>query len=227
MRNLVLQNGKIVSIFIMATAFFMLPRTSIANDLKTCMTEMLYQVSDSLTIAELRLECEKQIHEGTYPEKSEQPSALSKRLGQDTDNVLKPFTLMAHKPNYLLIAAHNTYGYNAEPYQEQYDNPSLELKDTEAQFQLSIKFPLAVNLFDTVDIYGAYTNRSSGKYIVAIYPLHSEKPTTSQRDGCNSILNGNFSGSQILPTCLVLSISQMAKAAFYPEAGIEFMLILS
>lgn len=160
MRNLVLQNGKIVSIFIMATAFFMLPRTSIANDLKTCMTEMLYQVSDSLTIAELRLECEKQIHEGTYPEKSEQPSALSKRLGQDTDNVLKPFTLMAHKPNYLLIAAHNTYGYNAEPYQEQYDNPSLELKDTEAQFQLSIKFPLAVNLFDTVDIYGAYTNRS-------------------------------------------------------------------
>ena len=41
MRNLVLQNGKIVSNFIMATAFFMLPRTSIANDLKTCMTEMM------------------------------------------------------------------------------------------------------------------------------------------------------------------------------------------
>jgi len=160
MRNSISQNGKVVLIFILSAALFMLPGTSSANDLKTCMTEMLDQVSDSMTIAELRLECEKQIHNGTYPEKSEQPSALSERLRQDTDNVLKPFTLMAHKPNYILIAAHNTYGYNAKAYQEQFDDPSLEVKDTESQFQLSIKFPLAVNLFDTVDIYGAYTNRS-------------------------------------------------------------------
>lgn len=160
MRNSVSQNGKVFFIFMMSAALFMLPSVSIANDLKTCMTEMLDQVADSMTIAELRLECEKQIHEGSYPDKSKQPSALSKRLRQDTDNVLKPFTLMAHKPNYLLIAAHNTYGYNPEAYQEQFDDPSLDVKDTEAQFQLSVKFPLAVNLFDTVDIYGAYTNRS-------------------------------------------------------------------
>jgi phospholipase A1 len=37
---------------------------------------------------------------------------------------------------------------------------SIEAEDTEAQFQISMKVPLAVNLFDTVDIYGAYTNRS-------------------------------------------------------------------
>ena len=90
MRNSISQNGKVVLIFILSAALFMLPRTSSANDLKTCMTEMLDQVSDSMTIAELRLECEKQIHDGTYPEKSEQPSALSERLRQDTDNVLKP-----------------------------------------------------------------------------------------------------------------------------------------
>ena len=159
MRNLVLQNGKVVLIFIMATAFFMLPRTSIANDLKTCMAEMMHQVSESMTIGELRLDCEKKIQTGAYPD-DKQISAASKRLRQDERHILEPFTLMAHKPNYLLFAAHNTYGYSAEAFQEQYDDPSIEIKDTEAQFQLSVKFPLAVNLFDTVDIYGAYTNRS-------------------------------------------------------------------
>lgn len=42
-----------------------------------------------------------------------------------------------------------------------FDDPNREWKDTEAQFQLSIKFPLLVNLFnDTFDVYEAYTNRS-------------------------------------------------------------------
>jgi phospholipase A1 len=113
-----------------------------------------------MTIGELRLECEKQIQMGVSPEKDKQVSAVSERLRQDKKHILEPFTLMAHKPNYLLVAAHNTYGYNPEVYQEQFDDPSLEVKDTEAQFQLSVKFPLAVNLFNTFDLYAAYTNRS-------------------------------------------------------------------
>lgn len=160
MKNQISGNGKVVLFFLLSTALFMLPSASTANDIKTCMTEMLEQVTDSMTIAELRLECQKQIQAGTYPEKSEQPDIISKRLEQDAENVLKPFTLMAHKPNYLLMGAHNTYGYSGELYQLQFDDPSLEGKDTEAQFQLSVKFPLAVNLFNTFDIYGAYTNRS-------------------------------------------------------------------
>jgi len=147
-------------IVIMAAGLFILPRTSIANDLKTCMIEMLDQVNDSVTKGELRLECEKQIKAGTYTENDKQPDDLSLRLKEDTGNVLKAFTLMAHKPNYLLFAAHNMYGYNSEVYQEHYNESSLEADDTEAQFQLSVKFPLAVNLFDVVDLYAAYTNRS-------------------------------------------------------------------
>lgn len=160
MGNPISKHGKVVLISVLAAGLSALPVSGIANDLKTCMTEMVHQVNDSMTIAELRLECEKKIHEGTFPEKGVKPSAVSERLRQDTDNILKPFTLMAHKPNYLLIAAHNTYGYNSEAYQEQYNDPSLVADDTEAQFQLSIKFPLAINLFDTFDIYTAYTNRS-------------------------------------------------------------------
>jgi phospholipase A1 len=67
---------------------------------------------------------------------------------------------MAHKPNYMLIAAYNAYGYSADLFQEQFNDPSIQADDTEAQFQLSVKVPLAVNLFDTVDLYAAYTNRS-------------------------------------------------------------------
>jgi len=160
MRNPVLQNGKGFFIFLLAVGLFILPRISIASDLNTCMTEMIHQVSDSMTIGELRIECEKQVQMGASLEKDKPVSVVSERLRQDKSHVLKPFTLMAHKPNYLLVAAYNTYGYNAEVYQERIDDYSLELKDTESQFQLSVKFPLAVNLFNTVDLYAAYTNRS-------------------------------------------------------------------
>jgi len=160
MRNSVLQNGKTVYVFLLVAGLYMLPITSTASDLNSCMTEMIHQISDSMTIGELRFECEKQVQTGTYPEEEKQVSAVSERLRQDKSHVLKPFTLMAHKPNYLIVAAYNTYGYNSEVFQEQTGDSSLELKDTEAQLQLSVKFPLAVNLFNAVDLYAAYTNRS-------------------------------------------------------------------
>lgn len=155
-----LKNCQDFMIVIVVAGLLVLPRTSVADDLKTCMTEMFDQANDAMTKGELRLECEKQIKAGNYPQNNEQPLVLSERGEADADNVLKPFTLMAHKPNYLLFAAHNTYGYNSGVYQEQFGEDSLEADDTEAQFQLSIKFPLAVNLFDVVDLYAAYTNRS-------------------------------------------------------------------
>ena len=160
MSDCLLKTCKGFLIVLMAAGLLILPRTSVADDLKTCMTEMFDQVNDSVTKGEMRLECEKQIKGGNYPENNKQPDALSVRSEKDTENVLKPFTLMAHKPNYLLIAAHNIYGYNSEVYQEHYNESSLEADDTEAQFQLSIKFPLVVNLFDVVDVYAAYTNHS-------------------------------------------------------------------
>jgi phospholipase A1 len=131
-----------------------------ADDLSECMTEMLQQADDQMTIGELRLQCQKQIHDGDFIAEEGQFAVVSERLRQDETHVLQPFTLMAHKPNYLLIGAYNSTGYNSEPYREQFDDPTIDLDDTEAQFQVSIKFPLAVDLFDMVDLYAAYTNRS-------------------------------------------------------------------
>ena len=86
-------------------------------------------------------------------------AVVEDRIRQDRRHVLQPFTLMAHKPNYLLFAAYNSNGFDSTLWQE--FDPDREWKDTEAQFQISMKFPLLVNLMnDTFDIYAAYTNRS-------------------------------------------------------------------
>lgn len=131
-----------------------------ADDQLACMTEMLQHSSESTTVGEIRARCAQQAEDQSPAEPDDQPVVVSDRLREDKENVLQPFTLMAHKPNYFLAAAYNSKGYDAQLFQEQYRDPSIEFDNTEAQFQISIKTPLWVGLFDKVDIYGAYTNRS-------------------------------------------------------------------
>ena len=140
----------------------LLPNLVVAGNEQDCMVQALETADPDMTIAELRLQCEKEIAEGTYVVASEKEvPVVEDRMRQDRKHVLQPFTLMTHKPNYILLAAYNASGYDSRLWQEAYDEPDLQWDDTEAQFQLSIKFPLLVNLFnDTLDIYGAYTNRS-------------------------------------------------------------------
>jgi phospholipase A1 len=89
------------------------------------------------------------------------PKIVEERKQKDHEPAPRPYTLMAHKPNYILLGAYNASGYNSELLQRQFDDPSLSLDDTEAQFQVSIKFPLLMELFDdSMDVYAAYTNRS-------------------------------------------------------------------
>lgn len=138
------------------------PRTGHSDELQDCLVDSLSRAEDDITVGQLRLECQKLISEGRrseIPGQEEMP-VVSERMMEDREHVLEPFTLMAHKPNYLLVASYNSAGYNAETFQEEFDDPSYTLDDVEAKFQLSIKFPLLVDIFDTADIYAAYTNRS-------------------------------------------------------------------
>ena len=137
-----------------------LPGLGQADDLTECMTSRMQQVDDTMTIGELRLQCQKQLVEGSFAAEEKQDAVVSERLRLDRQNVLKPFTLMAHKPNYILLATHNSTGYDPDLYREQYSNNSIDIDDTEAQFQISIKTPLAIGVLDTFDLYAAYTNRS-------------------------------------------------------------------
>ena len=89
------------------------------------------------------------------------PGPVEERLNVDDTNILKPFTLMSHKNNYILLAAHNFQGWDPSRYAHAYEQDDLELDNTEVQFQLSIKTPLAVELFDQhLDIFAGYTVKS-------------------------------------------------------------------
>ncbi len=136
-----------------------------ADDLQDCMVEALATADPAMTIGALKKQCEQHINQKTSQateNKQRKTSLVSHRVQKDKEHVLQPFTLMAHKPSYLLFGAYNSQGHDASLWRESLSDPDYESwEDAEVQFQLSVKFPLFVDLFDDkIDIYAAYTNRS-------------------------------------------------------------------
>jgi len=147
-------------VVILLTGAVLLPGIGMADALSDCMREMLPLADDDTTIGELRRQCREKLNRVEPSGEDDIAPVLTERLQQDEENVLEPFTLMSHKPNYLLFGAHNFSGYDPELYRLQDNDPSLDVSDTEVQFQISLKTPLAVGLFDLFDIYAGYTNHS-------------------------------------------------------------------
>lgn len=137
-----------------------IPSSAVADDLSECLSEMAQKADDRMTIGELRRQCEKKLQAEKMAGEDQQPAIVSERLRHEKGHVLQPFTLMAHKPNYILVGAYNSIGYDPQLYRDQANDPSIQVDDTESQFQISIKMPLAIDLYDMVDIYAAYTNHS-------------------------------------------------------------------
>lgn len=130
-----------------------------ADTLADCMTRNMMQSTADVTVGELRQQCLDALSESKLHLKAED-EVVSRRIREDREHVLEPFTLMSHRPNYFLVAAYNSAGYDATDFRQLFNDPALAFDDTEAQFQISIKTPLAIDLFSTLDIYAAYTNRS-------------------------------------------------------------------
>ena len=154
-------NGMIISLlWLLFIPFLVSP--CVADDLNDCMVKMIAQAEDSTTIGQLRLTCQEAIATGHRNEISGQPElqAVSERRHQEDEHALTPFTLMAHKPNYLIFASYNSSGYYSGHFKDEFSDPDYTLDDVEAKFQLSIKFPLLLDVFNTVDLYAGYTNRS-------------------------------------------------------------------
>lgn len=120
---------------------------------RDCMLGFLETGTDTLTLGEMRARCALAATTGDTRDRTRE------RIEGDREVASAPRALLAHKPNYILFAAYNGRGY---------ENPlpagtpgAVEYDDLETQFQLSFKFPLAVDLFGgRADIYGAYSNRS-------------------------------------------------------------------
>lgn len=91
----------------------------------------------------------------------DQNSAIRSRMAIEHTNEFKEFTLIPFKPNFILPVTYNHSGYNSDLHKQQLNDPDFEFDDVESQFQLSIKTPLAVNLFDQgISLYTGYTHRS-------------------------------------------------------------------
>lgn len=133
------------------------------SSIETCMKELVLSAPEDMTVKEMRKNCMNNVRQtdAVIEKKSEKNNAVKMRLRVDEENVLRPFTIMAHQPNYFLFGAHNFQGYSDEEYVEASGVKGIDVDKTEAQFQLSIKTPLAVNLFNKdVDIFAAYSVRS-------------------------------------------------------------------
>ena len=135
--------------------------SAVADELETCMQEILLHSSDATTVGEIRTRCaEKTRQEAETGQAGDEPVVVVDRLKVDEENTLQPFTLMAHRPNYFLAGAYNAKGYDPTLFRIQYRDPSIAFDKAEAQFQISLKVPLGVDVFNAFDIYAAYTNRS-------------------------------------------------------------------
>jgi phospholipase A1 len=131
-----------------------------------CVMRLAETADGAMTLEQLRQVCSpartraKPEGEGKAPA-AETASLVEQRLARERAAASSPFSILAHRPNYFLVAAYNQRGWDPSLFQEQSGNPEFEFDDVEAQFQISLKVPLATGLFGgRTDVYGAYTNRS-------------------------------------------------------------------
>ncbi len=132
------------------------------QSMESCLNNLLLSAPDDLTVGQMRTTCREISETIDNPDTSKtKPLAVDTRLKVEEDNVLRPFTIMAHKQNYFLLGAYNFQGYSPDEYREASGRDDINMDRTEAQFQLSIKTPLAVDIFGKdIDIFAAYTVRS-------------------------------------------------------------------
>jgi phospholipase A1 len=92
------------------------------------------------------------------PEVSEQ--RIEDRRKLDKKSAQHPFSLVSHKPNYLI----GSYYFNtpqSRPFEDQFPGQDINIQPVELKFQLSLKTLLVADLLgQTGDLWVAYTNRS-------------------------------------------------------------------
>ena len=155
-RPVLLAVSAMVSLSSILTPHFVIAAESKLETDKCIQAEML-QAGDSVTVGELREQCQNKLTEAGETKKE---TNLERRLQLEKSTRDNPFVIAVHKLNYILLAAHNDKT-NEAPFALQFPNEDTSLDDTEVKFQISAKFPLADDLFDGKgDLYFAYTNRS-------------------------------------------------------------------
>jgi len=117
-----------------------------------CMLQVIESASNVLTASQLRNFCALQARTGSGVSSTDSP--IRRRIALEQFSVNNPFSLLPHRPNYVLPLAFST---NPNPNTE---NDS-ELQPIEVEFQLSLKVVILESLFrDLGSLSFAYTTRS-------------------------------------------------------------------
>lgn len=147
----------------LSTTVYALNESNRGNASQSCMISAMESgLFEELSLGELRQRCATSSGrisiESTIAEtdKKDQPvSLLEQRLDTEEAGEHNPFTLTAHRRNYLLPVTYNN-NTNGRPF----DVDSDEVENIEAKFQISFKFPIWNDIIGDADLWGAYTNIS-------------------------------------------------------------------
>ena len=122
--------------------------------ISACLYEKIKYASDDDTIGALKTECLEDAKSSTIR------SAIKTRLIYQEMQQENPFSLQAHKPNYIILS-NNLASPNEQPFDDVDPGRGFDFQPWETKFQLSVKVPVVRNLINgNGDFYVAYTNRS-------------------------------------------------------------------
>lgn len=158
-------NLKYMNRLILISLISTVSATSIASEQSVgqCIQQMTEASEDSVTVGEIKQLCQKKSTQYTATQKETKsttaPTLVEQRLNSEKIARGNKFLLSTHKPNYILLYAHNDRT-NEAPFALQFPNEDTSLDDIEVKFQISAKYPLADNVFGDSTLYFAYTNRS-------------------------------------------------------------------
>lgn len=153
------------------------PRTDV-DATEICLLERMRSMPPTATLAEVRQSCqptdvaqaepapttsaEATTEAGAGPDEAAEPvvASTSSRLAGEWAAYDNPYALTLNRPSYLLLGRQFSTP-NSAPFQAAFPEVATALDRNEAKFQISLKVPLALNLFDgRADLIAGYTNRS-------------------------------------------------------------------
>jgi len=129
-----------------------------------CVLDLIKNAAGDVTVGEIRQTCQAAQETAAPVEAQAVPeevpeSAIERRLALEGATEVVPFVMTPHKPNYIIY----TYNFNhyKDPRADRQPGDETSYKHSEVDFQVSIKFPVWRNIFNTrTQLYAAYTNRS-------------------------------------------------------------------
>ena len=140
-----------------------------------CLLSQMATADDTVTLGQLRQYCTEQ---GTQQKldntidrtveieltesgiRTEDKSAISRRVFLEKKEARNPFVLLPHKPNYIILS-NNMSSPNEAPFEQSDPDEDFHFQPWETKFQISLKAPIVYGLFQgRADLFAAYTNRS-------------------------------------------------------------------